>query len=51
LFAELLHVDKDELLTIWLADKILDAIADEPDYALPAIDIVDSQLQSQSMHL
>jgi transcriptional regulator with XRE-family HTH domain len=51
LLAELLHVDKDELLTIWLADKILDAIADEPDYALPAIDIVDSQLQSQSMHL
>jgi transcriptional regulator with XRE-family HTH domain len=34
----------DLLLTIWLADKILDAIADEPDYALPAIDIVDEQL-------
>jgi transcriptional regulator with XRE-family HTH domain len=51
LLAELLRVDKDELLTIWLADKILDAIADEPDYALSAINIVDSQLQSQSMHL
>jgi transcriptional regulator with XRE-family HTH domain len=51
LLAELLHVDKDELLTIWLADKILDAIADEPDYALLAISVADSQLQSQSMHL
>jgi transcriptional regulator with XRE-family HTH domain len=51
LLAEILHVDKDELLTIWLADKILDAIADEQDYALSAINIVDSQLQSQSMHL
>jgi hypothetical protein len=29
----------------------LDAIADEQDYALSAINIVDSQLQSQSMHL
>jgi hypothetical protein len=45
--------DKLKLEEYWESEdyKILDAIADEPDYALPAIDIVDSQLQSQSMHL
>ena len=32
--AELLHQDENEMLKLWLADKLIDAIGNEKDYAL-----------------
>ena len=32
--AELLHQDEKEMLKLWLADKLIDAIGNEKDYAL-----------------
>lgn len=32
--AELLHQDENEMLKLWLADKVIDAIGDENDHVL-----------------
>ena len=32
--AELLHQDENEMLKLWLADKVIDAVGNENDYAL-----------------
>lgn len=32
--AELLHQDENEMLKLWLADKVIDAVGNEKDYAL-----------------
>lgn len=39
LIAEYLHADKDELLTLWLADQVMDVLKDEPlaDKALKSV--------------
>ena len=39
--AELLHQDENEMLKLWLADKVIDAVADEHDQTLkrPAIEV------------
>lgn len=42
--ADLLHVDKPALFSIWLADQILDLIQNEPQ-AIEAIEIVKKELK------
>lgn len=37
--AELLKVDKDELLTLWLADQVLTVVTDEQKVTNKALDI------------
>lgn len=39
--AEYFHVDEEELLTLWLADKILDALEGEDTLALDAIGVAE----------
>lgn len=42
-FAEIYNFDQDELIAIWLADKIFDTLKDEP-MALRAINIAQKHL-------
>ena len=37
-------VDEKEMLTLWLADKILDALEDEDELKLPAIETAKAEL-------
>lgn len=39
LIAEILHTDTEELLTLWLADKILDVIENETELADQALNV------------
>ena len=39
LIAEILHTDTEELLTLWLADKILDVIENETELANQALNV------------
>jgi transcriptional regulator with XRE-family HTH domain len=43
--AELFEVDCNELLSLWLADKVLIAIVDEKEIAEMALDIVQEQIK------
>lgn len=45
--ADLLQADKDELLTLWLADQIFDVIKDEK-LAKKALKIAEEQINSNS---
>lgn len=42
--AEYFHLDEKELLTLWLADRILDAIEGEKELQLHAIEVVKCKL-------
>ena len=42
--AEYFQVDEKELLTLWLADRILDAIEDEKELRLHAIEVAKCEL-------
>ena len=42
--AEYFHLDEKELLTLWLADRILDAIEGEKEQQLHAIEVVKYEL-------
>ncbi len=44
LLAEYFHVDEKEMLTLWLADKILDALEGENELGLDAIETAKSKL-------
>lgn len=44
LFANILKVDKEELLTLWLADQLYDVAKDE-DVALKAIQVTEEQIK------
>lgn len=46
-FAEIYNFDQDELIAIWLADKIFDTLKDEP-MALRAINIAQKHLNEQN---
>jgi Helix-turn-helix. len=46
IIAKLLNIDEQELLSLWLADKINDTINDEP-MALKAIEIVKEHLKTK----
>ena len=43
--AEYLHQDEKEMLTLWLADKILDAVSDEKELSHDAITVAQEQIQ------
>lgn len=38
--AKILSIDENELLTLWLADKILNVIANEKELAKKALEVV-----------
>ena len=42
--AEYFHLEEKELLTLWLADRILDAIEGENELQLYAIEVVECEL-------
>ena len=44
--AELLHQDENEMLTLWLADKILDVVEGEEKLSNNAINIVQEQIKA-----
>ena len=44
MLAEYFHVDEKEMLTLWLADKILDALEGEEELGLCAIEIAKSKM-------
>jgi len=43
--AEYFHQDEKEMLTLWLADKVLDAISDEEELSRSAISVAQEQIQ------
>ena len=43
--AEYFNIDKNELLTLWLADKVLDAVEDEDELSNGVIEIVQKRLK------
>ena len=45
--AKLLFTDEDELLTLWLADKILEVIENEKEWANKALDVVLKSIKNQ----
>lgn len=45
MLAEYFHVDEKEMLTLWLADKILDALEGEDSLALDAIDVAEKTIR------
>ena len=45
--AKLLSTDEDELLTLWLADKILEVIENEKEWANKALDVVLKSIKNQ----
>ena len=45
MLAEYFHVDEKKILTLWLADKILDALKGEDSLALDAIDIAEKTIR------
>lgn len=42
--AELLHQDENEMLKLWLADKVLDALDGEEELSIDAIEVAKSEL-------
>ena len=44
MLAEYFHVDEKEMLTLWLADKILDALEGEDELGLDAIETAKSKI-------
>ena len=48
MLAECFHVDEKEMLTLWLADKILDALEGEDELGLCAIETAKSKLATGS---
>ena len=44
LLAKYFHIDEKEMLTLWLADKVLDALEGEEDLKLTAIETAKNEL-------
>ena len=42
--AEYFNIDKNELLTLWLADKVLDAVDDEDELKHDAIEVAQKKI-------
>ena len=45
LLAKYFHIDEKEMLTLWLADKVLDALEGENELGLDAIKVVKSKME------
>ena len=46
LLARYFHVDEKDMLTLWLADKVLDALEGEEELGLEAINVAKSKLMT-----
>ena len=46
-FAKILNAGKDELLTLWLADQVVEVVQDE-DLALRAMQVAEEEVKSNS---
>lgn len=44
LLAKYFHIDEKEMLTLWLADKVLDALEGEEELCIDALDTARSEL-------
>ena len=44
LLAKYFHIDEKEMLTLWLADKVLDALEGEEEMCLNALDVARNEL-------
>ena len=44
LLAKYFHIDEKEMLTLWLADKVLDALEGEDELCLDALDTAKAEL-------
>ena len=44
LLAKYFHIDEKEMLTLWLADKVLDALEGEEELCLNALDVARNEL-------
>ena len=44
--AEYFHQDVNEMLTLWLADKVLDAVDGEQELSLQAIEVAQEQIKA-----
>ena len=44
LLAKYFHINENEMLTLWLADKVLDALDGEEELRLDALDIARNEL-------
>ena len=45
--AEYFHLDENEMLTLWLADKVLDAVDGEQELGSQAIEVAQEQIKEQ----
>ena len=45
--AEYFHQDENEMLTLWLADKVLDAVDGEQELCSQAIEVAQEQIKEQ----
>lgn len=45
--AEYFHKDENEMLTLWLADKVLDAVDGEQELGSQAIEVAQEQIKKQ----
>jgi transcriptional regulator with XRE-family HTH domain len=45
--AEYFHKDENEMLTLWLADKVLDAVDGEQELGSQAIEVAQEQIKEQ----
>lgn len=43
--AKYFHINENELLTLWLADKVMDALEGENELSLDAIEVVKSKMK------
>ena len=49
LLAKYFHIDEKEMLTLWLADKVLDALEGEEELCLDAIEVAKNELKDNNI--
>ena len=49
LLAKYFHIDEKEMLTLWLADKVLDVLEGEEELCLDAIEVAKNELKENNI--
>lgn len=49
LLAKYFHIDEKEMLTLWLADKVLDALEGENELCIDAIEVAKNELKEKNL--
>ena len=49
LLAKYFHIDEEEVLTLWLADKVLDVLEGEEELCLDAIEVAKNELKGKNI--